>query len=168
MSDCGADDASGAPRHLSATIKVQNQQEAREALRQDPKVAALVMRDSPRAVVFRCPCPCGETLVINLDPRAGRAWRFRNDQHGLTLMPSVWRTTGCRSHFIVWRSGIWWCGYDEESESEDYTARPREGDAWPQAMEAELSEEWDSIRRRERERPREGRRKGGSQNLGEG
>ena len=148
MSRDRAGDASGPQRRLGATITLQNHHEAREALRHDPMIAAVVMRDRPRSVVFRCPCRCGETLVINLDPGAGRAWRLRSDEHGLTLMPSVWRTTGCQSHFIVWRSGIWWCAYDEESENEDYTARPRTGSAWPREMETELWNEWYTIRRR--------------------
>ena len=33
------------------------------------------------------------------------------------MYPSVWRTTGCKSHFIVWRSRIYWCDWHEELEA---------------------------------------------------
>jgi hypothetical protein len=57
--------------------------------------------------MLACPCGCGETLNINLDPKAGPAWRlFERRNGGVSLFPSVWRDTGCKSHFIIWRSEI--------------------------------------------------------------
>lgn len=71
--------------------------------------ASMVFRARPRSIVMACPDGCGETLVINLDCRSGKAWRFDMRGEGLTLFPSVWREGGCESHFIVWRGYIVWC-----------------------------------------------------------
>ena len=61
-----------------------------------PGDASLILRGRPRAIVMACPDGCGETLVVNLDGRAGKAWRF-DMRGGLTLYPSVWREGGCGS-----------------------------------------------------------------------
>jgi hypothetical protein len=85
---------------------------------------ALVQRGELRWAVMFCPCGCGDTLRINLDGRAGPAWRVWRDARGVTIYPSVWRDAGCGSHFIVWDSRVWLSGaWDEqwnvESELED-------------------------------------------------
>ena len=57
-----------------------------------PGDAALVERGRPRLLLLACPCGCGEQLPVNLDGRAGPAWRYyKNERTGLTLYPSVWR-----------------------------------------------------------------------------
>src|SRR4051812_45242071 len=66
--------------------------------------AALIERGRPRVIVVNCPCGCGEKLAMNLDRRAGKAWRLHVGEHGVSLFPSVWRDTGCESHFILWRN----------------------------------------------------------------
>lgn len=72
-----------------------------------PGDAVLIQRGGPRWLLLKCPCGCGEELPINLDCRAGKAWRYYRDTGiGVTLFPSVWRDTGCESHFIVWRGRI--------------------------------------------------------------
>ena len=76
-----------------------------------PGDTILVTRGSPRWLLMRCPCGCGEEIPVNLDARAGKAWRlYKTAKAGLTLFPSVWRDTGCRSHFIIWRNHIVMCG----------------------------------------------------------
>ena len=80
-----------------------------EALLDGPGDAALVVRGRIRSVVMACPDGCGETLVVNLDPRAGKAWRLDTRGEGVTLYPSVWRDGGCESHFVVWRGVLIWC-----------------------------------------------------------
>jgi hypothetical protein len=77
----------------------------------------LVERGCPRSVIMKCPCGCAEELVINLDDRVGPTWRIYRDVRGLTLFPSVWRESGCRSHFIVWHDTIWMC--DRELTSDE-------------------------------------------------
>jgi hypothetical protein len=77
--------------------------------------AALVLRTRPRLLVLGCPCGCGEVLPINLDERAGPAWRLYRGTRGASLYPSVVRETGCQSHFIIWRDEISLFGrYDED------------------------------------------------------
>src|SRR5689334_15444381 len=75
----------------------------------------LVERGVPRSAILKCPCGCGEDLVLNLDRRLGRAWRLYRDRRGLTLYPSVWRESGCRSHFILWHDDIFMCNTRWES-----------------------------------------------------
>jgi hypothetical protein len=49
-------------------------------------------------------------LVVELDvplPLPGKAWRlYGGAKSAVTLFPSVWRDTGCESHFIIWRDQI--------------------------------------------------------------
>lgn len=82
-----------------------------------PGEVALVHRGVDRSLVVACPDGCGEMLTINLDRRSGPAWRFYQDSAAISLYPSVWRTTGCKSHFIVWRSRVYWCDWQEELET---------------------------------------------------
>jgi hypothetical protein len=80
-----------------------------------PGDAVLIERGRPRLLLLACPCGCGEEYPINLDDRAGQAWRiYRKRGRGLTLFPSVWRDTGCGSHFIIWRDQILLFGQTEE------------------------------------------------------
>jgi hypothetical protein len=51
-----------------------------------------------------------------LDPRAGPAWQlFRKSAKNLTVYPSVWRESGCQSHYIIWRGNIFLFGQYEDS-----------------------------------------------------
>lgn len=66
-----------------------------------PGDAALVLRGRPRLLVLECACGCGERFPINLDDRAGPAWRmYSQTDRGLSVFPSIWRDTGCQSHYI--------------------------------------------------------------------
>lgn len=69
----------------------------------------LVERGVQRSMVMRCPDGCGDILTINLDPRTAKAWRFYRRRNQVSLFPSVWRDTGCGSHFIVWNHAVIWC-----------------------------------------------------------
>jgi hypothetical protein len=72
-----------------------------------PGDAILIIRDQPRWLIIRCPCGCGEDIPINLDRRAGKAWRYyERGGRGATVFPSVWRDSGCESHFIIWGGHI--------------------------------------------------------------
>lgn len=57
-------------------------------------------------------------MAINLDARAGRAWRLYQRRGTTTLHPSVWRDSGCECHFIVWKDEIYVFGAIEEAEEE--------------------------------------------------
>ena len=89
--------------------------------------AVLVDRGRPRLLVLLCPCGCGEQFPINLDPRAGRAWKLYGEpeearagrwgqRRSISLFPSVWRETGCGSHYIIWDGRIVLFGRDDEYE----------------------------------------------------
>jgi Family of unknown function (DUF6527) len=80
--------------------------------------AVVVHRGTLRSVLMRCPDGCGETLVVNLDARAGKAWKLDMRAGKVTLYPSVWRDGGCGSHFIVWRGHVLWCDRFEEGNVE--------------------------------------------------
>ncbi len=72
-----------------------------------PGDAVLIERGRPRWLLLSCPCGCGEEFPINLDSRAGPAWRIYLDKRtGVSLYPSVWRESGCESHYIIWRNKI--------------------------------------------------------------
>jgi hypothetical protein len=73
-----------------------------------PGDIAIVERGVPRLLVMKCPDGCGDTLRVNLDPRMSKAWRIYRDADGLSLFPSVWRDTGCESHFIIWANKVYW------------------------------------------------------------
>lgn len=85
------------------------------ALLPHPGDAAFVHRGVPRMLLLNCPCGCGDILVINLDRRAGSAWRFYQRDERFTLYPSYWRDTKCKSHFILWNNQIFWCDWDEDA-----------------------------------------------------
>ncbi|MHB8345879.1 MAG: DUF6527 family protein [Acidiferrobacterales bacterium] len=72
-----------------------------------PGDAVLIQRGPPRWLLLKCPCGCGDEIPVNLDRRAGKAWRYYTGTTSeVTLFPSVWRDTGCGSHFIIWRNQI--------------------------------------------------------------
>jgi hypothetical protein len=63
------------------------------------------------ACAMRCPCGCRETIILNLIKAAGRPrWDLNLSPKGIpSIRPSVWRTTGCRAHFILRQGRIKWC-----------------------------------------------------------
>jgi|SRR6266487_3443518 len=66
------------------------------------------------AAAMICPCGCGELIQLSLVPDASPYWRIKMHWNKLvSLSPSVWRTIGCRSHFILWRGRIYWCAGSE-------------------------------------------------------
>lgn len=73
-----------------------------------PGDAVLVKREVLRSFVMACPDGCGEPIIVNLDPRTDKAWRLYQTDKGYTLFPSVWRDTGCGSHFILWNNAVYW------------------------------------------------------------
>lgn len=103
---------------------------------------ALVERGKLRAVVIQCPDGCGEKLTINLDPDAGKYWRLYREQDHLTLYPSVWRTTGCRSHFIIWADQIYWMDWRDPRPTDQKLLLVRSA-----VMDRVLQEAWISVER---------------------
>lgn len=88
-----------------------------DLLVRQPGQAVVVRRGVDRSLTMVCPDGCGDTLTINLDQRAGPTWRAYVEKEGVSLYPSVWRHTGCKSHFIIWCSRIYWCDLNDEFQS---------------------------------------------------
>lgn len=78
-----------------------------------PQNAYLVIEDGiEEYLALLCPCRCGETIYLNLLPDDRPCWRLeRGRNQTFSVHPSVWRTTGCCSHFFL-RAGkvIWYRG----------------------------------------------------------
>ncbi len=100
--------------------------------------AVIVERGKPRLLILRCPCGCGDDLLINLDRRTGSAWHFYRNRKGITLFPSYWRDDGCGSHFIIWSNQIYWCRGWESDESDTWQVSVEIEDS----VYAELPDEW--------------------------
>lgn len=122
------------------------------AFLQVPGDAVIIKRGVPRWLLLKCPCGCGDEIPINLDPRAGKAWRlYRTQKNGLTLFPSVWRDTGCESHFVLWRDQIIMYGprYRSESSPSDKldlsSLSRRVLEAWPEGHFVHYVEVADTI-----------------------
>jgi hypothetical protein len=63
---------------------------------------------APWLLLLRCPCGCGETIHLNLLKEANPCWGYRIEKNTISVKPSVWRTTGCKSHFIIRGSQVQW------------------------------------------------------------
>lgn len=56
-----------------------------------------------------CPCGCAETIHLRFFGARRPRWRLLSMRGPATVWPSVWRSTGCRSHFFLTRGRIDWC-----------------------------------------------------------
>lgn len=64
----------------------------------------------PYAVGFKCPCGCGEDIELTVMEGVTPRWDIEIDSSKRpTLRPSVWKQSGCRSHFWVKNGRIVWC-----------------------------------------------------------
>lgn len=62
------------------------------------------------AAALLCPCGCNDRLEVALIPDVTPHWRLTVSKNGApNLFPSVWRKTGCLSHFWVREGRIVWC-----------------------------------------------------------
>ncbi len=101
---------------LSLKSPIESRQRAGMKLR-SPGDAVLIIRQTPRLLLLKCPCGCGDEIPINLDSRAGQAWRVYSDSNkSFTLYPSVWRKSGCMSHFIIRKDSVELISYGESWE----------------------------------------------------
>ncbi|TKD15796.1 hypothetical protein FBT96_15375 [Rhodobacter capsulatus] len=66
--------------------------------------------DEDWCVGMRCPCGCGDIIELLIIAEAKPRWDISADrEYRPTLSPSVWRKTGCGSHFWVRRGRVQWC-----------------------------------------------------------
>lgn len=60
---------------------------------------------------MQCPCGCGDLLSLNLMTSQRPYWTLKWHSDGtVSVIPSVHKITGCRSHFFIIRSSIIWAG----------------------------------------------------------
>jgi Family of unknown function (DUF6527) len=105
-----------------------------------PGDAVLIERGVPRWLLIACPCGCGEEFPINLDDRAGPAWHiYRSPKDELSIFPSVWRDSGCKSHYIVWRNHVYLFG-DYYDSLDDFRGYPGNEDLNRKVLDALSSE----------------------------
>lgn len=86
----------------------------------------VVVRDGPveKWICLRCPCGCGEKILLNLSANKSPRWRVSVDWlRRPTAEPSVLQVRGCRSHFWIKGGRIDWC-----ADSGHKTAKGRLGD----------------------------------------
>jgi hypothetical protein len=105
---------------LKLKARVNSRTYASEHLKR-PGDAVIVDRQGPRWLVLSCPCGCGAEVPVNLDRRAGPAWRIYESRKGMSLYPSVWRDTDCESHFIIWHNNIFVLGSRDDDSWNDKT-----------------------------------------------
>lgn len=62
----------------------------------------------PWAVTFLCPCGCRETIMVNLvgSKPVWKAYIFEGNL--IKLRPSIWRESGCKSHFWITHGKVIW------------------------------------------------------------
>lgn len=61
------------------------------------------------SVGFNCPCGCGDVIELLLLRTIDPHWTLSIDSLGRpTLHPSVWKSTGCKSHFWVKNGRVVW------------------------------------------------------------
>ncbi len=60
-------------------------------------------------VAMLCPCGCGRILHMNLLPDERPCWKVTEHKDGtVSLHPSIWRKTDCRSHFWFKNGRVQW------------------------------------------------------------
>ncbi len=79
--------------------------------RLEPRTLYIVGEGNDRfCAAMVCPCGCGADLNMSLVAGDEPSWRAKTHLDGTsTLFPSVARTMGCRSHFVLRRGRVIWC-----------------------------------------------------------
>jgi hypothetical protein len=79
-----------------------------------PKVLYIVHENGIKEqAAMLCPCSCGQILHMNLLQDERPCWSATIHSNGTSsLAPSVWRKTGCKSHFWFREGHILWCKED--------------------------------------------------------
>ncbi|WP_369412160.1 DUF6527 family protein [Acuticoccus yangtzensis] len=76
----------------------------------DAEVVLVVRDPSDKWACFPCPCGCGETTKLSLNPTRKPGWQIRIDRlNRPTISPSVRQTSGCLSHYWVRGGRVEWC-----------------------------------------------------------
>src|SRR5579883_1213407 len=92
----------------TAPLEVKAVESAPKRLRSDT-VYLITDDGDPWSVAMKCPCGCGEVLFLSLLEGSPR-WRIEQHRNGtVSVWPSIWRTSHCRSHFFLKKGLIAWC-----------------------------------------------------------
>lgn len=92
----------------TASLEVEAVDAAPECPRNDT-VYLITEEGVPWSVALKCPCGCGEMLFLSLLEGSPR-WRIEQHRNGtVSISPSIWRTSGCKSHFFLKKGLIAWC-----------------------------------------------------------
>lgn len=71
----------------------------------------------PWAAIILCPCGCKEIVRLNLLVEARPCWTATNHFDCTTsLNPSIFRTTGCKSHFWIRHGVVEWAGHNMKAQ----------------------------------------------------
>lgn len=59
--------------------------------------------------MMKCPCGCGSDIQLAMSANSRPRWAYSGPLGEPTLAPSVWRKSGCKSHFVLRRGKVLWC-----------------------------------------------------------
>jgi len=65
--------------------------------------------NGPAFGFLRCPCGCKQTLHLRFFGDRRPRWELQTLSGKATVHPSVWRQTGCKSHFVLRDGKVNWC-----------------------------------------------------------
>lgn len=69
----------------------------------------LIGEGAPWSAALLCPCSCRDTIQLSLLDDDSPRWRLLLNGDGLpTLVPSIRRTRGCHSHFLLRGGRVVW------------------------------------------------------------
>lgn len=75
----------------------------------EDKVYVVGEKKNKWLAILRCPCGCNETIQLNLLKAGSVCWTTKiHRNRTVTIRPSIWRTTGCKSHFTIKRGFTGW------------------------------------------------------------
>ena len=62
---------------------------------------------------LRCPCGCGDILMLSLLKETTPNWNLKIDRYGRpSITPSIWKTDGCKSHFFIKKGKLKWAVFE--------------------------------------------------------
>lgn len=59
-------------------------------------------------VALLCPCNCSEIIYLNLLRERHPCWEVKIKKALISIVPSVWRTQNCKSHFVINKGNVIW------------------------------------------------------------
>lgn len=66
-------------------------------------------REAPFCAAMLCPCGCSDVIYLSLVTDDEPRWRVKVYEDGMpTVIPSIWRVVGCRSHFFLFWGRVRW------------------------------------------------------------